>query len=148
MNLKNAFSRRNLLLLMTAAFLGMGVAARAEIAAKKAPNIKGAWVGTLSSELTGEIPFSLQITKQNKKTGKFSGSGEAMEQTARIAGTIKKSGKVTSTLKVNFQGTPITVKLNIQVDAQGTSGEGTFEASAQGQVMATGTVVLARPDVM
>lgn len=145
MNLKSAFSRRNLMLLLTAALLGMGAGARAEIAAKKAPNIKGSWVGTLSSELTGEVPFTLEIAKQNKKTGKFSGSGEALDQTAKVTGTIKKTGKVSSTLKVNFQGTPVTIKLNIQVDAEGTSGEGTFEASAQGQVLTTGTVVLSRP---
>ena len=139
-------TRSALILFLVAAVASFGAAARADTAARRAPNIKGEWAGTLNSELTGEIPFTLEITKQNKKTGKFSGTGEAMDQTARVAGKIKKSGKVTSTLNVNFQGTPVTIKLNIQVTPDGSSAEGTFEASAKGQVVATGTVTMSKID--
>jgi hypothetical protein len=138
--LKTVTSRRALLLAAAVLAFGLVKSPAADAAAKHAPKITGDWVGTLHTQNLGDVDFTMTITKQSKKTGKFSGEAQFNDQSVQFSGKIKPNGKVSTKFDTTFSGLPITVSLKLQTAADGNSSEGTFEVTSSGQPLDSGAV--------
>ena len=148
MSIRKLTSRRTVLAL--AAGIGASVLfGGAAEAAKRAPEITGQWSGVLIAEGFDPTPYSLNITDQKKKTGKFSGQASFPKQKpVNFKGKIQPNRKVKGKFNGDINGEPIVFTLKVKVSSDAQSAEGTFTGKDEdGNVVVSGTTTLEKvPD--
>ena len=145
MTIQRLPSVRALLLMLALSSLSIYPAHSASAA--RVPNVKGHWSGSISSQATGTVPFELDITKQNRTSGKVSGTISAFGRESRLKGVVKKNG-ATLTFKTFLNDSEeVRVTLKVKGGDDPNSASGTFKAKSHGQVVAEGTVELHRAEM-
>jgi hypothetical protein len=145
MRINHLFTRRAAVTL--AAVLGLSLlSGAATAAAKRAPDVTGEWQGVLNAESFPAISYTLDITTQNKKTGKFTGQATLPEQKpVSLSGKIQPNRKVKAKFSGDLNGQPVDFSVKVKVSSDVQSAEGTFTGKdEEGNVVFSGTTTLER----
>ena len=143
MRINTVFSRRAAVTLV--AVLGFSLlSGAATAAAKRAPDITGQWEGVLNAEGFPPTPYTLDITDQKQKTGKFTGQATFPEQKpVNLSGKIQPNRKVKGKFNGDINGEPIVFTVKVKVSSDLQSAEGTFKGKDEdGNVVVSGTTTL------
>lgn len=147
MPLGTRLSRRTVLALPAALTLPLCKASEAR--AKKAPNVKADWIGSLTTPDAPFIPVVFQITSQ-KKNGSISGQAVSPQPfTVDFTGTVSKKGKITGEFRPTIDEVEvrIAVDMKVQMDDGYRVAIGTFEMfDEHGGLLREGTVYVAWVD--
>ena len=146
MRIDRRLSRRGTLALVGVMSVSL-LAGAATAAAKRAPDITGEWEGVLTAKGFEPTPYTLNITTQNKKNGKFSGQAEfdVGGGPVDLTGKIQPNRKVKASFDGDINGEPIVFTLKVKVSSDAQSAEGTFKGKDEdGNVVVSGTTELVR----
>ena len=123
----------------------------ARAAAKRAPDITGQWEGVLKATGFPDTRYTLNISTQNKKNGKFTGQATFTGfKPVSLTGKIQPNRKMKGKFSGDINGEPIVFTVRVTLARDGQSAEGTFNGKgADGKVVVSGTTTLERvPDCM
>jgi len=109
------------------------------------PNCIGFWQGAFEGDVFA-ASFSLNIqnqTNKNKKSDKIKGFLDIGGQSARVSFTLGKDGKAAGHLDGFLNDEPVTISMDMQVNAEGNHAEGTFAVtSSNGQPRDSGAIIM------